>query len=189
MNGAFDGPVAKFLAAEANQQLGTRRRRARAVRRRTGPRVQPGAGSRSPGRRAAHELDSGIRIQVFVGDGFSDVRARPRDRRARRRAPSVHLADARRHAVARQRAGARAGAGVRLRVQRERAGRREHPRERSSSPGARSSRCSASTRRRPPRGSGSCSRDCAPGRRRTAASRSGSTGSRCSSPAPGRCAT
>jgi aspartyl-tRNA synthetase len=113
----------------------------------------------------------------------------PRDRRAGRHAPPVHVRPAGRRGAARDRAVARPRPRVRRGAQRHRTGRREHPhqRRRAAAPRVRPAR--------PGRGDGGdavrfpAGGAAGRGRRRTAASRSASTGSPCCSPGRGRCGT
>ena len=159
----FDGPVAKFLAAEATAQLGLAEGELALFV--AGPdRVSSPALDRvrqDVARRMNVIPES--EFNISVGDGLSDVRARPRDRRARRRAPPVHVADARRRAIARQRARSAPGRRRTTACSTATSWAAEAFASAILASRPRSFRCSASTTRRRKRGSGSCSRDCAPG--------------------------
>ena len=110
VNGALEGPAAKFLAEGAAARLGLAEGDLGAVRRRPGPDLEPGAGPGAAGRGAANELvPAGVNAFVWVTD-FPMFERDPETRGARRRPSSVHGAAPGRPRSARDRAleGARA---------------------------------------------------------------------------------
>ena len=188
----LEGPVAKFLgrgAAARGWDWPTASSACYVAR--PGPRLQSGAGPRAAGRRRAAAdwcprggatLPLGHRLPACS----SAIRPPARSRAVHHPFTAPQPEDMPRRSTRRRRARARWRTTWSSTAPSWEEGASASTTRRCS---AASSRCSASTRRRRRRGSASCSRRCAPARRRTAGSRSASTGSRCCSPARRRCAT